>query len=62
MSIEEAVVKLEKHLGDPEIFIIRHDGKTIRVDVNFIYRVKDVQDLNGVWEGFPVETGRRSCW
>jgi len=62
MTIVEAVASLEKQLGDPEVFIIRHDGKTITVDVNFIYRVKEVTDLGGVWEGYPISTGRRSCW
>lgn len=62
MSIDEAVASLTKHLGDEDVFIIKHDGKTITVDVNFIYRVKEVQDLGGVWEGFPISTRRRSCW
>lgn len=62
MSIDEAVVKLAEHLGDPEVFIIRHDGTTIFVDVNFIYRVKEVEALKGQFEGYPVSTGRRSCW
>lgn len=59
MDIDEAVVKLAEHLGDPDVFIIRHDGKTITVDVNFIYRVTDVPHE---WEGYPVSTGRKSCW
>jgi hypothetical protein len=62
MSIDEAVSKLAERLGDPEVFVIRHDGKTIKVDVNFIYRVKEVTDLGGTWEGYPLSTGRRSCW
>lgn len=62
MTIDEAVTKLAEHLGDPEVFNIRHNGSVIIVDVNFIYRVKDVTDLGGTWEGFPVSTGRRSCW
>ena len=62
MTIEEAVTELEKHLGDPEVFQIRHDGTRIVVDVTFIYRVKEVTDLGGVWQGYPVSTGRRSCW
>ena len=42
MTIDEAVTKLEEHLGDcPEVFIVRHDGKVITVDVNFVYRIKD---------------------
>lgn len=62
MTIDEAVTKLAEHLGDPEVFNIRHDGKVITVSVNFIYRVQEVKALNGVWEGFPVTTGRISCW
>lgn len=62
MSIDEAVKSLAHHFGDEEVFVIRHDGTTITVDVTFIYRVKEVEALNGVWEGFPVMTGRRSCW
>lgn len=58
-TIEEAVTSLKTHLGDPEVFIIRHDGKVITVDVNFIYRVSEVPSE---WEGYPVTTGRRSCW
>ena len=59
MSIDEAVVSLEKKLGDSEVFNVRHDGNTIIVNVNFIYRVNEVPDE---WEGFRVVTGRRSCW
>lgn len=55
-------MKLAEHLGDPEVFIISHDGKVITVVVNFVYRYKDVKDLNGMWEGYPVSTGRISCW
>ena len=62
MKIDEAVEKLETHLGDKEVFHVRHDGKEIIVSVEFIYRLKEIQNLNGVWEGFPVTTGRVSCW
>lgn len=66
MSIDEAVVKLQAHLGDPEVFHVRADGSDIVVDVNFIYRLKEVTALGGVWEGYPVITGkgrgRVSCW
>jgi hypothetical protein len=62
MSIDEAVISLMKHLGEEDVFTVRHDENYIIVDVNFIYRVKDVQNLGGMWEGFPVTTGRRSCW
>lgn len=62
MNIDEAVEKLKNYLGDSEIFIVRHDGKSITVDVNFIYRVKEVTELGGSWEGYPLSTGRRSCW
>jgi hypothetical protein len=62
MSIDEAVEKLEKHLNDSEAFVIKHNGKAITVNVNFIYRVKEVTDLGGTWEGYPLSTGRRSCW
>lgn len=62
MTINEAAMKLAEHLGDPEVFIISHDGKVITVVVNFVYRYKDVKDLNGMWEGYPVSTGRISCW
>ena len=62
MTIDEAVKKLEEHLGDPEVFSVRHDGVKIIVDVNFIYRVEDVTQLGGTWEGYPISTGRRSCW
>jgi hypothetical protein len=62
MNIDEAVAKLVKHLDDSEAFTVRHNGSNIIVDVNFIYRVKEVQALGDSWEGFPISTGRRSCW
>lgn len=71
MSIDEAVVSLAKHLKcdsgmeDEGVFIVRHDGKDIIVDVTFIYRLKEVTDFY-LWEGYPVVTGkgrgRVSCW
>ncbi len=62
MNIEKAVETLQQHLGEPDVFVVRHNGKEIVVDVNFIYRIEDVQALNGQWEGFRVCIGRRSCW
>jgi hypothetical protein len=62
MSIDEAVESLKRKLDDDEVFIIQHNGSEITVDVNFIYRVKEVTALGGQWEGFPLSTGRRSCW
>lgn len=62
MTIDQAVVKLQQHLGEPDVFIVRHNGTQIIVDVNLIYRVKDIESLGGTYEGFPVSTGRRSCW
>lgn len=62
MTIEEAVESLSKHLDDPEVFQVSVDGQRIRVEVGFIYRVEDVERLNGMWEGFQVYVGRRSCW
>ena len=59
-TIDEAVTSLAAHLGEPDVFTnIRHNGKVILVDVNFIYRV---QDLPSEWKGYKVTTGRRSCW
>jgi hypothetical protein len=72
VKIDEAVVSLTKRLNcaagmeDEGVFCVRHDGKDIIVDVNFIYRLKDVTDLGGSWEGYHVVTGqgrgRVSCW
>jgi|GEM_PF-5103827 hypothetical protein len=63
MNIEDAVMKLAAHLNEPDVFVIRHDGKDIIVDVNFVYRVNDVPKE---WEGYQVITGkgrgRISCW
>jgi len=68
MTLDEAVTKLQEHLDgankeDLGVFNVRHDGKEIIVDVNFIYRVDDVPKE---FEGFPVITGkgrgRVSCW
>ncbi len=62
MTIEEAVQKLSDHLGDPEVFHVYHNGRSISVRVNFVYRTKDVTDLGDTWEGFPLNLGRVSCW
>jgi hypothetical protein len=62
MTIDEAVATLSKHLGEPDVFYIRHNGTAIIVDVVFIYRMEDVDRLHGVWQGFPIQVGRRSCW
>ena len=66
MTIDEAAESLQKHLtSDPEdegIFCVSHNGSKLIVRVWFVYRVEDVQKLNGVWEGFPVSMGRVSCW
>jgi hypothetical protein len=66
MTIDEAVKKLQENLDGSEdhgIFNVRHDGKEIVVDVNFVYRVNDVPKE---FEGFKVVTGqgrgRVSCW
>jgi hypothetical protein len=62
MTIDEAVTALTEHLGDPEVFQVRHDGKVIIVDVGFIHRIKEVDALKEYWHGYRVSTGRRSCW
>ncbi len=66
MTIDEACQKLREHLGDDEVFIVTHDGSSIKVTVNFIYRLSEVTDLQGTWEGYPVNPpgnrGRVSCW
>ncbi len=62
MTIDEAVASLEKKLNDPEVFIVSHDGKSIIVKVNFIYRYNEVKALGDTWEGFPLQFGRISCW
>jgi hypothetical protein len=69
MTTLEAAKKLEEQLhcgpgGEDEgVFIIKTEGDEIVVDVNFIYRLKEVpQEI----EGFRVITGkgrgRVSCW
>jgi hypothetical protein len=62
MTIDEAVSSLVKHLNDDEVFYVYHNDDTIFVRVYFAYRTKDVENLNGVWEGFPVKMGKVSCW
>lgn len=62
MTIDEAVKSLIKHLNDEEVFHVYHNGSEILVRVYFVYRTKDIENLNGVWEGFPVKLGRVSCW
>lgn len=62
MTIEEAVESLAKHLGDVPIFWVRHVDGVIIVDVHYIHRVKEVTDLGGIWEGYPVRVAHRSCW
>lgn len=62
MAIEDAAEKLRQHLGEPDVFTVRHVDGRIVVDVHFIYRVKEVEALGGRWEGFEVTTGRRSVW
>jgi hypothetical protein len=72
MTIEEAVESLKAKLNtnqgqeDEGIFIVRHDGTSILVDVEYIYRVEDVKKLGDTWEGFPLICGggktRISCW
>jgi hypothetical protein len=62
MSINEAVESLRQKLGEPDVFIVRHDGTTITVDVNFVYRVEEVKALGDKWQDFPLQIGRRSCW
>ncbi len=62
MTIEEAAASLMQHLGDPEVFTVNVRNGTLVVDVNFVYRTEDVTKLGGNWNGFPVTTGRRSCW
>lgn len=66
MNIDEAVKKLQEQLDGTEdqgVFNVRHDGKDIVVDVNFIYRVNGVPKE---FAGFKVVTGqgrgRVSCW
>jgi hypothetical protein len=62
MTIDEATTKLAQQLGESDVFTVRNNGTTIIVDVAFIYRVKDVLDLGSTYEGYPLTTGRRSCW
>lgn len=66
MTILEAVQKLQTQLDGTEdhgIFNVRAEGDEIVVDVNYVYRVKDVPQE---FEGFRVITGkgrgRISCW
>jgi hypothetical protein len=65
MTIEEAAISLMQHLaknpGDAGVFCVSTDSDRLRVDVNFIYRVAEAQEIKE-WEGFPVYVGRRSCW
>lgn len=65
MTIEEAAESLVSHLTknpeDAGVFCVYPvDGK-LRVDVEWIYRVPEVEAITE-WEGFPVYIGRRSCW
>jgi len=66
MTIEEAAKSLYDHLtsnpDDAGVFCVypSNDGR-LRVDVNFIYRIPEVE-LIKEWEGFSVFIGRRSCW
>ena len=72
MTIDQAVESLKTKLNagpgqeDEEVFIVRHDGTSLLVDVNFIYRVEDVKKLGDTWEGYPLVCGggksRISCW
>lgn len=68
MTIEEAAVSLQKHLDgsngeDAGVFcVFPNQGGGLSVNVNFIYRVKDIEKLGGIWEGFSVSVPRRSCW
>jgi hypothetical protein len=62
MTIQEAAGFLVKHLNDPETFIVSVRDNEIFVDVNWIYRKYEIDQLGGSWNGFPVKTGRISCW
>lgn len=50
MTIEEAAISLQQHLaknpGDAGVFCVITDGDRLRVDVNFIYRVSEAQDIS----------------
>ena len=66
LTIDEAVKQLQAKLDGTEdagVFNVRHDGKDIIVDVNFVYRTNEVPKD---FEGFKVVTGqgrgRISCW
>jgi hypothetical protein len=61
MTIEEAAKSLADHLNDAETFSIYTQNGIIMVNVNWIYRVPEVEPIKE-WHGFPVQIGRRSCW
>lgn len=65
MTIEEAAESLQNHLtsnpDDVGVFCVYPTEGKLRVDVNWIYKVPEVEPIKE-WEGFPVYVGRRSCW
>lgn len=67
MTIQEANESLQKHLNGPNnedegVFQVYNDGTNLLVNVEYIYRLDDVNNL-GQWEGYPVKVGRKvSCW
>lgn len=66
MSIQEAAESLKGYLTkDPEdegVFCVSVNGEVLEVRIEWIYRVSEVEALNGTWKGFPVKICRRSCW
>lgn len=65
MTIQEAADSLVNHLtqnpDDAGVFCVYPTERGLRVDVEWIYRVSEVEAIKE-WEGFPVYVGRRSCW
>ncbi len=67
LTIEQAAASLQKHLDGPNgedvgVFcVFPNQGGGLSVNVNFIYRVNEVEAIKD-WEGFSVCVARRSCW
>jgi len=62
MTIKEATESLANHLNDDEAFTVWCNEESIVVDVHYIYRLPEVEEVGKEWNGFPIRIGRRSCW
>ena len=58
-SLREKLNEVDRKLGEPDVFTVTPSGGTLVVDVAFIYRADEIPKE---WEGYPVRTGKRSCW